>query len=987
MTAILSQEVLAQLGLEKFVAVDLETTGLDPQAEEIIEFGGVLYEDGQEVGTLSFLIKPNKAIPRQITQITGLGDADVREALPWETRLPEIKAFIGELPVVAHNADFDLKFLEYHARRAAGDFSGWDARETIYQYFPNLRLDTRQLARMSALARFYQIEQPKAHRALPDARVAGQIFLKLLELAVTVPPKDVQEILRILEPTEEPVKTLFERLAFLHSSGRYAVPPLPGREKFTIQANFYNIVGEELQTGSGSLETKPIDEEAAARFFEADGELARQFRSFEHRSQQVAMARAVARAFNQKQFLVVEAGTGTGKSLAYLLPAIQWAQANEGPLGKVVISTNTKNLQEQLFFKDLPILNAVLDRPFKAVLLKGKGNYLCLDKWTTVLRDLNFRLAPHERSKVLPLYFWAQQTQTGDIAENNGFQVERNAGLWSKFIAENNYCPGRSCKFYERCFLMRARNQARDAHLVLVNHSLLFSDLATQQAVLDRYANLIIDEAHNIEKTATEYLGVQVTLWDFREFFTKLYSRDRLETGILIQLKKRLQLATMNTSHQKALLKMVERLIEDADQGRSKTHLFFRKLTETLREGVPEDPTGYGARHRYTSESGLLNPIQEVYAEFVQHLKLMQSNLNDVIEYLKTLPEDTFEYQTQIAQDLAAQFVQLESLLNNLEFLVAAEWDNFVYWFELPARADSDDCRLYAAPLNVSSILSQKLYSGLQTAVFTSATLAVNRSFHYFRERVGLNLISPERVEELFLDSPFNYQEQVWLGVPDFILEPSHPEFLPAVKQFIARLVQELPRGTLVLFTSYAMLNNVYQAVRNVFEAERVPLLGQGIHGSRHALINLFKEVEQSFLFGTDSFWEGVDVPGKALEVLLITRLPFDVPSDPVIQAKTELIRQQGGNPFMEFTIPEAVIKFRQGFGRLIRNRQDFGAIIILDTRVVRKMYGRIFLQSLPVTARVVRDEEQFWFQLKQWFGLEAGQVSQPGSRQERTER
>ncbi|RMG66587.1 MAG: DEAD/DEAH box helicase, partial [Calditrichaeota bacterium] len=944
MDEVLSPEILAELGLDRFVALDLETTGLDPEAEEIIEFGGVLFENGREAGSLNFLIKPSKPIPRQITQITGLSDADVREALPWEARLPEIRSFVGDLPLVAHNADFDLKFLEYHARRVEGNFAGWDPREKTYVYFANLRLDTRLLARMflpflasfslSALARFYQVEQPQAHRALPDARVAGQIFLKLLEVAVTIPPKDVQEILRILEPTEEPVKLLFERLAFLHSSGRYRIPDLPGREKFTIQANFYNIVGEEVRPGTGKLEGEPIDEEAVAHFFEADGELARRFRSFEHRPQQVAMARAVAEAFNQGQFLVVEAGTGTGKSLAYLLPAIQWALTNEGLLGKVIISTNTKNLQEQLFFKDLPILSAVLNRPFKAVLLKGKGNYLCLDKWTTVLRDLNFRLAPHERSRVLPLYFWAQQTQTGDIAENNGFQVERNAGLWSKFIAENNYCPGRSCKFYDRCFLMRARNQAKEAHLVLVNHSLLFSDLAAEQAVLDNYVNLIIDEAHNIEKTATDYLGIQVTLWDFREFFTKLYSKDRMETGILLQLKKRLQLASMNPSHQKALLRMVERLIDGADQGRAKTHLFFRKLAETLREAVPENNTGYGARHRYTRESGLFKAVEALYEEFAQHLKQVQSELNDVIEYLKNLPEETFEYQKQIAQDLAAQFVQLDTLINNLQFLMAAEWDNFVYWFELPSRADSDDCRLYAAPLNVSTILSQKLYAGLRTAVFTSATLAVDRSFKYFRERVGLNLMPPERVNELLLDSPFNYQEQVWLGVPNFVPEPSHPEFLPAVKRFISRLVQELPRGTLVLFTSYSMLNNVYQAVRDVFEAERIPLLGQGIHGSRHALINQFKEVEQSFLFGTDSFWEGVDVPGKALEVLLITRLPFDVPSDPVIQAKTELIRQQGGNPFMDFTIPEAVIKFRQGFGRLIRNRQDFGAIIILDTRV-----------------------------------------------------
>jgi ATP-dependent DNA helicase DinG len=253
--------------------------------------------------------------------------------------------------------------------------------------------------------------------------------------------------------------------------------------------------------------------------------------------------------------------------------------------------------------------------------------------------------------------------------------------------------------------------------------------------------------------------------------------------------------------------------------------------------------------------------------------------------------------------------------------------------------------------------------------VFTSATLAVNKNFEYFNNRVGLNYVEPDRVENLLLESPFNYDEQVLLMVPSFIPDPKHPQYLPKIKEFLEKLIVESPRGTLALFTAYSMLNNVYQALKPIFMSENIPVFGQGIDGGRHTLINQFKNIQKSFLFGTDSFWEGVDVPGKALEVLLLTKLPFDVPSEPIIQAKAELIRKQGGNPFMDFTVPEAVIRFRQGFGRLIRTKSDFGAIVILDTRVISKLYGRIFLNSLPLKAKIVTENQSLWQQLKNWFG------------------
>ncbi len=976
---LLKPEIFEALHLTDFIALDIETTGLDYLKNDIIEFAAVHFHHGEKVAELNFFINPGRPIPEPITRLTGIRDEDVREAASFSEVLPKIREFVKEYPLVAHNVDFDLPFLEYHARKVKGNFKQWHEREKVYHYFPNPRLDTVILARMylpflhsfglSSLVQYFQYSFEPTHRALPDAEAAGLLFIDLLKIALRTKFADVQKILRILEPTDDPIKTFFENLLLLLSAGRVQLPEGITREEFTLTSSHYNIIGQGDTPRLPRIEVNPIDEDETAAFFEEGGELSREFSLYEVRQQQVEMARAIARAFNHSQYLVVEAGTGTGKSLAYLVPAIKWAAKNYGPSGRVIISTNTKNLQEQLFFKDIPVLHSILKEKFKAVLLKGKGNYLCLDKWVTVMNDLDSRVSAKERVKMLPLYFWVQHTKTGDIAENNGFRMERNFGLWSKFIAENNYCPGKSCKYYDRCFLMRARNNARDAHLVLVNHSLLFSDLATDNAVLSDYVNVVFDEAHNIEKIATEYLGVEISLWQFRDFFTKLYTKDRIETGILVQLRRRIRKGKLKRTHLDSLERQIDGLITLVQNNWRSTLSFFKEITRTFRARTPGNGNQrYSAKYRYTRQDNLFEELMTEYRDFHKGLTALQSALANLVEYFKEIPDEKFEYQRQLFQDLNAQLQQSEGLVNNLEFLISAEWDNYVYWYELPSREDSDDTRLYAAPLDVGGILKEKLYDKLHTAVFTSATLAVNRRFDYFIHRVGLNFVPPERLEKLLLDSPFNYQEQVLLGVPVFLNEPNHPEYLSQVKALIEQMVREIPRGTLTLFTSYSMLNTIYQAVRDTFTAEGVLLLGQGIDGSRHSLINRFKENEASFLFGTDSFWEGVDVPGKAVELVLINRLPFDVPSEPIIQARAELIKSRGGNPFMEYTIPEAVLRLRQGFGRLIRSRSDYGAVIVLDTRVVKKFYGQIFLHSLPVEPTLLADEQEFWKTLKRWF-------------------
>lgn len=971
------KQILHHLTLDRFVTVDIETTGLEYLKEEIIEIAAVRFIDGLEQKHFHMLLRPTQRIPPHISRLTGITDEMVEKSPAFQEVAGLFLDFISDDPLVVHNANFDIPFLEYHLQKSTLEkFENLPKSSSVMQ---NPVYDSLTLARiflpfqagfsLAKLAQYFHIEVDHPHRALPDARATGELFLKLIEISLNTDFKDIRRIVDIIEPTEDTNKVFFIHLYEFLAGAKYRVIPALDKETFIYSTQFYNIIGEENTPESGQLKTEPIDEAEIASFFDEGGMLEKSFGRFEHRRVQVEMAEQVARAFNESKFLVVEAGTGTGKSMAYLLPAIKWSVKNYGPFGRIIISTNTKNLQEQLFFKDLPILHSILPDKFKAVLLKGKANYLCLDKWYTILHDMKYRLAPYERQRILPLVLWVKKTETGDISENNGFAVERNASLWSKFIAEDNYCPGRTCKYYQQCFLWRVRNQARDAHLVLVNHSLLFSDLAADNSILTEYVNVIFDEAHNIEKVATDYLGIQISWWDFREVLQRLYQKDRNETGLLIQLKKRLQLSDLESAKKALLLTQLESLIPLVNNSWMAAQGFFKELTAVLRSFfIDAEQTEFSSKIRYQKRDGLKEKLHSYQHELSELLRRLQNNIHSVIELLREIPADSFRYQKQIQQELFALTTTIESLINTLDYLLSAEWDNWVYWFELPGRQDSDDTRLYAVPLQIADILGEKLYKKLKTGIFTSATLTISKDFSYFLERVGLNTIDKNRLQLLLLDSPFNFQEQALLVIPTFLPDPRSPEYPEAVKSFLETLMREQRRGTLVLFTSHALLKDMYESLHLTFEVEKVNLLAQGITGSRHALINEFKENPHSFLFGTDSFWEGIDVPGKALEILLITKLPFDVPTEPVIQAKAEMIQRMGGNPFMDFTIPEAVIRLRQGFGRLIRSTTDYGAVIILDNRVIKKMYGQIFLESLPARSQIYDQPDQLWEELLNWF-------------------
>ena len=976
----LRKELLHALGLETFIVVDLETTGLQPDKDEIIEIGAIKFVNGVETESFEQLVDPGRPIPEFITRLTGISDADVTGKPAIDEVFPKLDTFLGGAAFVGQQVNFDASFLEYEYRKLNNDYQFWEDKTRRFKYLDNLRLDTLFIARiflpflqqfkLAALAKFFGYDLTNAHRAADDARATGHVFLNLVDRALAIDNDALINIINLLYPTSRRAKTFFVPVLNFKKQKNISASKDSLMNDLQQAQEFFNIIGEkefQFEPAVDEPEIYTVPDKVVSDYFKDGGKLAGLIENYEFREPQQTMASEINDGFNNGAFVISEAGTGTGKSMAYLAPAVEWATKNRHAGQRVIISTNTKNLQEQLFFKDIPLLYAAAKGGFKAVLLKGRGNYLCLEKWHTVMTDQNQRLSPDERSRILPLVLWVKQTRTGDIAENQAFQLERNIGLWQKFIAESAYCPGRTCKHYKECFLMKAREQARFADLVVVNHSLLFSDLAADHSILDEYHNLIIDEAHNIEKSAAEYLGVRVSYWSFRNLYHKLFEEEPRRSGNLQQLDLRLNQGLLDEEGRKRIGLQSQNVKRKSTALKEKVQIFYNELNRVLRErymkaGAEEN------RVRYFKGFRVFNNLSDEINALKRALNGLIAELDKLVEKLGDLDPNQFEFQDQLFRELIAIQTDAQLLAENFEFVIIAEQEKYVFWFEIPRNERNNDIQLNGVPLHIAELLKTRLFEHLHTAVFSSATVAVNQNFDYLKSRIGLNLLEDKEIKADVLGSPFDFNTQARVGVLDFLPDPRNAEYAQALADIIKKIHATHKTGMLVLFTSYGLLNNMYELLKPHFDGERVLLLAQGKSGSRNNLINQFKEFRDSVLFGTDSFWEGIDVPGEALEILFIPKLPFDVPTDPIIAARMDEIKKQGGNAFFDYSVPEAVIKFRQGFGRLLRSKSDKGFVLVGDNRLSRMQYGKQFLNSLPLESNIYKSEQDVLKDIESFF-------------------
>ncbi|HEU0142041.1 MAG TPA: ATP-dependent DNA helicase [Bryobacteraceae bacterium] len=639
-----------------------------------------------------------------------------------------------------------------------------------------------------------------------------------------------------------------------------------------------------------AAETKPL---SVRRFFARTGLLSQWHPNFEYRPGQLEMAEAVENALTSRKHLIVEAGTGTGKTLAYLMPAILSGK-------RVVVSTGTKNLQEQLFFKDVPFLERHFERPLRVCYMKGRSNYACRQKIYDAERE-PILSGLEEVADFQIIRDWEQHTETGDRAEIK--TLPENSSAWSKIDARRDLCTGQKCQQFERCFVTLMHQRAIESDIIIVNHHLFFADLAVKDedysGIIPEYHAVIFDEAHEIEDVAGQYFGVSVSNFQFEEL-----RRD------VLAVARRKDFGSAE----------LDRILITAEQCANRFFSLF---------GNVEGRTGFRGQQAF------LENHEEEYRDVLRSLELISMQL----QLIKQQPEEIIPLHRRSTE-----------LGDRLEFWMAGCDSRYVYWIERRGRG----CFLQATPIDVSEILEQRLFEEVDAVVLTSATLAVGGGFDYVSRRLGAR-----NAGTLIVPGHFDYERQALFYVPQHMPDPRSPAFAAVAADEIKQLLK-LSRGrAFVLFTSYQQMRIVYDRVSLAIE---YPTLMQGT-GPRSALLEEFRQTPNCVLFATSSFWQGVDVPGDQLSCVIIDKLPFAVPSDPVVEARVASIRADGGNPFYDYQIPQAAIALKQGFGRLIRSRTDRGVLALLDNRITKQRYGQVFFDSLPgygFTTRIA-DVEKFF--------------------------
>jgi ATP-dependent DNA helicase DinG len=635
-----------------------------------------------------------------------------------------------------------------------------------------------------------------------------------------------------------------------------------------------------------------------------DGPLSRYLPNFEVRPQQVDMARDVQEALRNGRHLVVEAGTGIGKSFAYLLPLIQWICQGWGP---VIVSTYTINLQEQLLDKDIPVLTACLEQPFKAVLAKGRNHYLCRRRLAFSLKHQRW-LFDQWISELRAIAEWAARTGEGSLSD---LDFLPNGAVWDRVKSEHGNCRARRCPYFNDCFYVRARRQLDCADIIVANHALLFSDLVLKQeghGLLPDFTAVVLDEAHTLERVAEDHFGIHISRSRVQYILNGLYHARR-RRGLLTSLK----------AHQ---------AIDMVCQLHIQTRAFFDQILAWY--GHHKDDT-QGRCHKHIVDD-ILSP----------DLKTLRRALRKLA---RTLEDEDHKYELNRYVDLVGTLIQ------DLECFLNQTFSEHVYWVETDQAPPMRLC-LRSAPLHVGPDVRRCLFDIYDKVILTSATLSTvgpstraadNNGFDYFTGRIGLR-----NYQAVKRGSPFRYDRQVTLYVERDLPDPNAPEFIKAGAETLKKYLLYTQGRAFVLFTSYSMLTQMAKVLRPWLEDQGMVLCQQGDTMDRSALLNIFKSEGSPVLFGTDSFWQGVDVPGQILCNVIIVRLPFSVPDQPLLAGRLEHIQEQGGHPFYDYQLPAAIIKFKQGFGRLIRNKTDHGIVVVLDSRIATKTYGRCFLEAIP---------------------------------------
>jgi DNA polymerase-3 subunit epsilon/ATP-dependent DNA helicase DinG len=887
-----------------YVALDLETTGLDPERDRIIEVGATRFDpSGAELETFAYVVNPGRPVPAFIERFTGVTNEMTARAPKLASIRPELERFVGDSVIVGHNIGFDLRYL-------AGEQVKLKPRAVDTAEMARYLLPTLRGHGLMEVAGALGIEAGEHHRALSDARTAAAVFAGLLRLAESMPPGQRYQLARFVSLHEPLLAEVIAGEEWDKRSAGSHIPVLrPAPENEPLEARDPRAAVSQAEVRKAFAAAPAV------------------FERFEERPEQIEMAEAVRQSFARGGHWLIEAGTGVGKSLAYLLPAALHAIKNGE---RVVVSTNTIALQEQLLSKDIPALREILlaagviSEPgeFKAALLKGRSNYLCMRRWVANyaagLGDPDFaRLSS-------AMLVWLGETESGDRSELN---LDPNEWVtWQRFSAQDADCLARQDRHVREgnCFLQRARQAAESAHILVVNHALLLADLVAGGSALPEFDHLIIDEAHNLEDAATNQFGGSVSLRktvDALDGIHRRPGRDHREGGIvtLIRALPEESFGTIGRGLEEAVARCTER-----------ARPFFESLAALLPPAGEDERLliNAGIRHGDAWER-----VEAAWSEFEGGLRDVEARASTA---RKTVAEAPIETAETLAGEIESALRKVTDLHVQAQQLLSATSDDLILW----AGRDRDMTgTLNVAPLEVGPRLWEELLSKRRVVVATSATLSANGDMGFAAKRLGF-----EDPDTLQLGSPFDYANATLLCAVEDVPDPSDRAYLDGVARAVIELTRASEGRALALFTSNAALRKVADLVRAELEASGIIALAQGVDGSPKQLTDQLRNNPRTLILGTSSFWEGVDIRGDALSMLMIARLPFGVPSDPVYKARSE----QYGDPFGEYSLPAAILKFRQGFGRLIRDKEDRGVVALLDRRIWEKRYGKQFIDSLP---------------------------------------
>jgi DNA polymerase III epsilon subunit family exonuclease len=871
-----------------YVAFDLETTGLSARSDRIIEIGAVKFTRAGVADTFSTLVDPGQPVPLVVQRLCGLHDSDLQGQPSPEEAVAQLAMFCEGCELVGHGIGFDLAFCS----------------EVLPEAFYNrAAIDTSELARtFMPLAPSHSLEElstsldlihDRPHRALSDAEATRLLLWRLVEEAALLPSELRSRVRHLLVGGPWHSGTFMAQELALRDQPR---PPtsVPVAAAATVE------MPQDL--------TADLDPRFVGDAFGPQGLLAAADPLFELREEQQQMALAVTQALRRGQRLLVEAGTGVGKSLAYLLPAREWAARRHET---VVISTHTITLQEQLLSKDVPLLDAARPLPIKVSVLKGRGNYLSLRRMERWLRAAPMATRSKDADELrfkVRLLVWAYVTRTGDRSELR--LAGRDPEFWERVASTVDDCLGPACHNWRdrSCFMARARLEARESDVVIVNHALLLTDADSGGSVLPEFHHLVVDEAHHLEEAATQAQGRRLSLGSIVAVLDRIPD---LRDGELGEgLKAARQGATAAFGDLKTLIG------EDSSHGYSQV-VFNARLA-----GRPS-----WAR----SARSLQRMVRALEATGASLRRVGQEGRIDAGLFPQP---DNAARECVMAGDALLGMARLGAAA-----MAAAAEDQAgtqVAWAELERGARPV---IRTAPVEVASSLRERLFDQCESVVLTSATLAVAGSFAYIRARLGM-----EGAEELVLDSPFDYLRQSLCCLPRGVPGHGDPRHGVVVAQLVADIAERLGGRTLVLFTGYQSLRDVHHHLRGRLQGRGIAVLGQGLDGTRNQLLRNFRRHARTVLLGTNSFWEGIDLPGEVLQCVVIDKLPFPVPSDPVFQARAKGM----SDSFSQLSLPEAVLRLKQGFGRLVRGHGDRGAVVICDPRILEKSYGDSFVRALP---------------------------------------